>query len=141
MAQRAESKSTSFNYLCRALLDVDERNYKAAGVLALRRVGTSWQVLLGAERARGNALSALGGKRDKGEKDSAFTAAREFAEESGGYCLNSSSTFNLFALLGFRRAVEAGTSSRASRAADNAAFLVAQRQILSVLAGTARHAV
>jgi len=70
----------------------EELHFKAAGIICWRRRKNAREafdidVLLGLERRKGEAgrvvLSALAGKREKGDVDSADTAVREFWEESG----------------------------------------------------------
>ena len=75
-----------------ALGSQEAMHYKAAGVICWRRRknehdANDIDVLLGLERRKGEAgrvvLSALAGKREKGDVDSEETAVREFWEESG----------------------------------------------------------
>jgi hypothetical protein len=70
----------------------EELHFKAAGIICWRRRKNAREafdidVLLGLERRKGEAgrvvLSALAGKREKEDVDSADTAVREFWEESG----------------------------------------------------------
>lgn len=52
---------TPLNYFSDRLLACDEKGYKAAGVLALKRVDGVWHVLLGVEPKRDDQLMTLGG--------------------------------------------------------------------------------
>jgi len=71
------------SYLSAGLGLAESAAYKAAGVLAWRLHGGEVQILMGIDKVGGSRLNFLGGIRDRTDVDAAYTAVREFFEESG----------------------------------------------------------